>query len=191
MPTILRTALALFIAAAIIWSAGLLAFSVHVLSQAPPDNARTDAIVVLTGGPERINTGIDLLAQGRAATLFISGVNEQVDAQQLLSLWRNARPDATASPCCIVLGHRAHNTNENAAEAAAWIAQHPLTSLRLLTADYHMPRARLEFAAALPGIEILPQSVPTPHIPLFLIAGEYHKTAYTFLRVALSRSPQR
>ena len=38
----------------------------------------TDAIVVLTGGKSRLETGLELLAAGKAGKLFVSGVNPAV-----------------------------------------------------------------------------------------------------------------
>lgn len=56
--------------------------------------------------------------------------------------------------CCVVLGYAAEDTRGNAAETADWMRREGFTSLRIVTADYHMRRARLAFAAALPGVRL-------------------------------------
>lgn len=116
----------------------------------------SDAIVVLTGGSGRLTTGLQLLAAGRAEKLFVSGVYQGVEVDELLRLARNA-PQELA--CCIVLGYDADDTRGNAAETAAWMAEEGYGSLRLVTAGYHMPRSLLEFRRRLPDTEILPHPV--------------------------------
>src|SRR5260370_9949066 len=90
----------------------------------------TDAIVVLTGGRLRLETGLQLFAAGRAKKLFVSGVNQRVDRGELL---RTLGPIGQRAVCCIALGHEADNTLGNARETAAWIQEAGYRSLRLVT----------------------------------------------------------
>lgn len=123
-------------------------------SQAP--ERATDAIVVLTGGAGRIDRGFELLAEERAERLLISGVYRGVEVEELLAL---AQRSPEEMRCCIELGYEADNTIGNARETAVWVATHHIRSLRLVTAAYHMPRARLELSRYLPGVEILEEPV--------------------------------
>jgi uncharacterized SAM-binding protein YcdF (DUF218 family) len=116
----------------------------------------TDAIVVLTGGKSRIETGVELLADGKAAKLFVSGVNPTVDRDTLL---RALGPAAMREACCIVLGHAADNTAGNALETALWMQQEGYRSLRLVTSWYHMHRSLLEFSRAMPRARIVAHPV--------------------------------
>ena len=59
------------------WLGGLLWFATPPSGETRP--AATDAIVVLTGGSLRLQSGIDLLREGKGRKLFVSGVNQQVD----------------------------------------------------------------------------------------------------------------
>jgi uncharacterized SAM-binding protein YcdF (DUF218 family) len=121
------------------------------------DAVKTDAIVVLTGGSLRLRSGIDLMRQGKGRTLFVSGVNQRVNLEQLL---RSAgQESAQWLVCCIVLGHDARNTAGNAQETAQWMRRQGFHSLRLVTAWYHMPRSVLEFHRAMPDLEIIPHPV--------------------------------
>ena len=115
-----------------------------------------DAIVVLTGGKQRLETGLELLAEGKAGKLFVSGVNPAVDRDTLL---RALGPSARREECCIVLGHTADNTIGNAVETAAWMYQEGYRSLRLVTSWYHMHRSLLEFNRAMPGVRVVPHPV--------------------------------
>ena len=146
------------------------------------DTTHTDAIVVLTGGTERLAAGLDLLDRGLADTLFVSGVYTGVDVATILAL--DDKAPATLA-CCIELGHSAQHTMGNAQETAAWMADGGLTSLRLVTSAYHMPRSLSLFHRLMPDIAIVPHPVFPGSVDLDtwwndwgtfnLIAGEYSK----------------
>ena len=93
-------------AAALTWVGGLFWFAESVTRLAPqPGN--TDAIVVLTGGSERVAEGIALLASGSARLLFVTGVPEGVTGETLLS---SVGTDERELLPRIVLGHAAQDT---------------------------------------------------------------------------------
>jgi len=142
----------------VIASVGGLVWFVADLDAPPVEPEQpTDAIVVLTGGSQRLEAGLAALEAGRAQKLFVSGVHPGVSAQDMF------RGNPSAAPllaCCIVLGHAADNTVGNAVETADWLHAEGFHSLRLVTANYHMRRALLEFRRALPsGVVILPDPV--------------------------------
>ena len=142
----------------VLWLAGLLWFATPPAAESKP--GRTDAIVVLTGGSLRVQSGLDLLREGKGRKLFVSGVSPQVEVNELLRISGNG-PDeaATWASCCVVLGHHADNTLGNAEETARWMRNQGFHSLRLVTAWYHMPRSLVEFERAMPEIEIVPHPV--------------------------------
>lgn len=179
------------------WLGGL-AWFVQLAAAPPADPGRTtDAIVVLTGGSERLSTGLALLAGQRAQKLFVSGVFQGVEVTELL---RRVRLPADELACCIVLGHAADDTRGNARETAAWMEREGFRSLRLVTANYHMPRSLLEFHRALPaGVEILPHPVAPSAVHLDawwrwpgtadLIITEYVKYLVALLRGPIAAAP--
>src|SRR3546814_14678895 len=71
--------------------------------------------------------------------------------------------DWSSDVCSSDLGYEADNTRGNAVETAAWMKDQDFTSLRLVTATYHMPRSLLEFRRPMPDIEIVPHPVFTQH----------------------------
>ncbi len=177
----------------VLWLAGLAGFVATSLFFPADPSSATDAIVVLTGGRLRLETGLRLLAAGTAKKLFISGVNQRVDRDELL---RALGPSAAGAACCIVLGHEADNTFGNARETAGWMREEGYQSLRLVTSWYHMPRSLLEFERAMPGTTIVAHPVFAHHLeperwwswhgaPL-LIVGEYNKYLMASLRPALN-----
>ena len=144
--------LVLLVAAAV----GFLAF-VNSLPHRPVNaTTKTDAIVVLTGGSERVATGIRLLEEGLARHLFISGVPPGVSRDEVL---RRIDLEGFRLRDRIVLGHAAGDTAGNARETAAWMERQQYRSLRLVTSQYHMPRSRVIFAWAMPDVEIVPHPV--------------------------------
>ena len=154
-------ALALLGLLAVMWTAGLFWFAATLETEPELSDRRTDAIVVLTGGSLRVDQGIELLSRGLAEKLFVSGVAQSVDVTQLLKVSREPPEDLT---CCIALGYEADDTAGNARETAAWIQDQGYTSLRLVTAAYHMPRSLLEFRRTMPDVEILPHPVFPAHV---------------------------
>lgn len=170
-------------AAALIALAATFGFAVFIagIPMRADDPARaSDAIVVLTGGGDRLAEGLRLLDAGKARKLFVSGVPEGVELDHMLaSLGRQI--DAERLACCVVLGHAADNTAGNARETARWMAGEGFRSLRLVTADYHMPRSLIEFRRALPDAVILGH----PVFPVELVGGRWSQwpaTANLILR---------
>jgi len=139
-----------------LWFAGLVRFARDIPSPGPEPDRATDAVVVLTGGTDRLDAGLRLLAEGRARKLFVSGVYRGVDVTALLRLSRRNPRDLE---CCVVLGYAADSTVGNARETASWMAKEGFHSLRLVTASYHMPRSLLEFHRAMPEVEIVAHPV--------------------------------
>jgi uncharacterized SAM-binding protein YcdF (DUF218 family) len=176
----------------VLWLGGLAVFVANSLT-IRGDPTPTDAIVVLTGGRLRLETGLQLLTAGTAKKLFVSGVNQRVDREELL---RTLGPVAGRAACCIALGHEADNTFGNARETANWMHEEGYRSLRLVTSWYHMQRALLEFDRAMPQITIIAYPVFVQHGdaerwwswhgPLVLIITEYDKYLAAWIRSALS-----
>ena len=141
------------------WTAGLFAFAAAIPDKIEDPDTITDAIVVLTGGSGRLEEGLTLLAAGKAKKLFVSGVYEGVDVQHLLEVSRR-KPEELS--CCIALGYAASSTLGNAVETAEWLDDERYKSIRLVTANYHMPRSLIEFRHAMPNVRITPHAVFPP-----------------------------
>lgn len=162
--------------------AGFLWFLAEATAPPADPARRTDGIAVLTGGTERVETGLRLLAEGRAPLLLVSGAHRDAG---LADLARAAGVAAAPLAQKISVGHAAATTRGNAVEVAAWARQRGLRSIRVVTAGYHMPRALLELRRALPEAEFVPHPVrpaalrgglaaATPGT-WALLAGEYLK----------------
>ncbi len=139
------------------WFAGLTVFIRSTAALTPPAPAllqKLDAIVVLTGGSNRLDTGFNLLEGGFGKKLFVSGVYHGLDVKQLLKHWK-AEPQGNLD-CCVVLGFEADNTAENAVETVEWLHREGFHSFYLVTANYHLKRAMLKFTEIAPDLNITP-----------------------------------
>jgi len=163
---------------ALVYLLGYASFA--VLLPRPEDDRRTDAIVVLTGGAKRIERGLDLLERGRAARMLVSGVARTVRPAELAEEYR---AHAALFACCIDLGRESVDTRSNAEEVARWVAERKFRSVRLVTTDWHMPRARFELARQLPdNVELIGDAVESN--PRFTqLFTEYNK--YLLRRAAV------
>lgn len=137
------------------WIVGLVLFVKDISNITPsiPDK-RLDAIVVLTGGSNRIDEGFNLLEKKLAKKLFISGVYKSVDTNQLLKRWKD-EPQSELD-CCVVLGFEAINTVQNAIETTRWLKTQKFDKIYLVTSNYHMKRALFEFQKRDHDLEITP-----------------------------------
>ncbi|MFM6853849.1 MAG: YdcF family protein [Sphingopyxis sp.] len=144
-------------ALALVWLLGFVWFA--LLLPQPLGDWRTDGIVVFTGGPQRIDRALDLLQAGQARRLLISGVDRDVRPVELAATYH--RPLALFD-CCIALGREAVDTRSNGEEVAGWVRRRGYQSIRLVTTDWHMRRARLEVERALPSdITVVVDAVPS------------------------------
>lgn len=165
----------------LLWAAGFILFVLKLPGAAAPQT-RTEAVVVLTGGPGRLDRGVAVLQAHLAERLLISGVDPKVRPAELQQVARIPPP---LFDCCVDLGFNADTTRANAREAADWVRAHGFLSVRLVTAAYHLPRARAELEAQLPAdVLIVPDGV-SAGLPLFAMLMEYAKfqAAWLLLRV--------
>lgn len=182
--------------AACVWLCGLALFGDAIPRAVADPTTRTDAIVVLTGGSERLRTGVRLLAEDRAERLFVTGVHPAVDRDRLLALSGEASGDAAPGLAArIDAGHAARDTPGNAEETRVWMRGRGYRSLRLVTSGYHMPRSLLEFGRALPGATVIPHPVFSARLDhdnwwqspqtAMVVISEFNK----YLLALLSRGP--
>jgi uncharacterized SAM-binding protein YcdF (DUF218 family) len=112
--------------------------------------------------------------------MLISGVARTVKPHELAL---ETRRDPALFQCCIDLGRESVDTRSNAEEAKRWMDRHRFKSLRLVTSDWHMRRARYEFNRRFDReTRIVPDGVKTE--PSFMtLFAEYNK--YLLRRVGV------
>jgi uncharacterized SAM-binding protein YcdF (DUF218 family) len=192
-----RSIRVLIAGAGVIGLALLVGFAVFasMIRDAPPAVVpRADAIVVLTGGEDRIEAGIKLLSEGKGRRLLISGVNPTTSAMQI---GRLTGQDHRLFKCCIDFGYNAVDTSSNAEEARSWADTRGYSRLIVVTSSYHMPRSLTEFARVLPRAELVSYPVATRHHNLNewwhhpatarLLLSEYLKFLTSTARLGMAR----
>ena len=152
------------------WVIGFLVFAVTL--PRPVAGITTDAVIVPTGGAGRIARGLDVLDQGLAAKMLVSGVDPEVSPGEFAAEFGVA-PDQMA--CCVTLGFAAVDTRSNAAETAKWVAQNEVRSLRLVTTDWHMRRTASELDRTLPDHVTVVRDAVTSQPDFGTLFLEYHK----------------
>ena len=157
---------------AVLYGLGFALFAVTLGAPAPADTPKVDAIVAITGGPGRIEQGARLLAEGRAKRMLIAGADPSVREADLLV---RLQAPQNLFDCCVDLGSESVDTRSNAEEAKRWMDRHRFKSLRLVTSDWHMRRARYEFNRQFDhDVRIVPDGVKTE--PSFTtLFAEYNK----------------
>lgn len=154
----------------LLWAIGFVLFV--AMLPGPAEEQKTDAIVVLTGGPGRIQRGISLLQAGKAKRMLVSGVDRRVKPHELAAEYDAPRRLFDRQ---IDLGHESVDTRTNAAEAADWLGKRGYRSVRLVTTDWHMARARFDLRQAVgPDVSVIADAVPSEP-QLVPLLKEYNK----------------
>ena len=186
-----KALLLLFVALLGVWAGGFWFFVRQIYAYPRDESTKTEAIIVLTGGRNRITEAGKLYNRKLADKLFISGVNKRVSLNQIerrneISLQAKSR---------VQLGQKAKDTIGNAEESMEWINQNKIKSVRLVTSNYHIPRSLLEFRSRLPELEIIAYQVYSENVQqqwwrswgsFTLLATEYNKYLYVLLTKKLA-----
>ena len=164
----------------VIYGLGFALFGVTLGEPAAEATARTDGIVVITGGPGRIEHGIALLAEGKGKRMLVAGADPAVTKDDLV---RRLGGKRRLLQCCVDLGSESVDTRSNAEETRRWLDRRGYRSVRLVTSDWHMRRARYEFRRGLgDDYRVVADAVQSE--PGFMtLFGEYNK--YLLRRVAV------
>lgn len=171
------------------WIIGFAIFTLYAFSLQYRQTTHAQAIVVLTGGVDRLSTALDLLQQEKAEHLFISGVNEHVS---LDSLFKDLDANMRAK---IQLGYRADNTYENALETEQWLTKNNIHSVLLVTSFYHMPRSIFELQEHIKNVDVFPYPIVPKQVnarwvhtrAAWLLFEEYNKFLVVSVRSFLRR----
>lgn len=145
----------------IFWLIGLLFFIAEIDKLETADTQKADAIVVLTGGRNRINSAFKIYKNnGERQKVFISGVNSKVNIEKLLRFHKLDIKNTEN----IYIGYAAKNTTGNARETVEWVKKHDIESILLVTSNYHMFRAKYEIKLIDDKIKIISYPVHSKYV---------------------------
>ena len=164
----------------LLYALGFVLFAFTLGKPAKAGAERADAAVVLTGGSGRIEHAVDVLRDGKVKRLLVAGADPSVTKADIE---RRLGGKTRLIRCCVDLGSESVDTRSNAEEAARWLKAHRYASVRLITSDWHMRRARYEFQRVLAGkVRVTTDAVRSEPSFLMLFA-EYNK--YVLRRLAV------
>lgn len=181
------------------WFIALLLFVQRIPTHSTSDDTNTDAIIALTGGVLRLERGFDLLGRGKAPILLISGVGKTTTREELLREYGTPaiREKIEKNTAELLLDYRANSTYTNAYEAARFIRSRSITTIRLVTSNYHMPRSLMEFERAVPEVFVIADAVMPPAFQTKhwwadgytrnLVLREFHKYWLVWFRTRIHR----
>ncbi|MEP3277864.1 MAG: YdcF family protein [Stappiaceae bacterium] len=172
---IVRITAQLVVVALLVFAVGFVWFANSVSTTEMTSEKDFDAVVVLTGGRDRVARALQIMQDGNAKRLLISGVHPETTTRQIAATTQN---QIDLFSCCVDLDRRARNTEDNAREAADWADKHGFKKILVVTSSYHMPRSLVEFTAVMDDVELVPYPVFSQELPV-----ERWWTSYSALRI--------
>ena len=135
---------------------GLIEYKDKILSNITYISKKSSNIVILTGGTNRIKDGLKIVNKFEKSSTFnskilVSGTGKGFTK---MSLAKNIDFDFNLIECCIELDSISINTYSNAFETLKWVKKNNISEFILITSNYHMPRAFLEFKYRMPNLKI-------------------------------------
>ena len=180
---------------------GLIEYKDKILTNITHISKKSSNIVILTGGTNRIKDGLKIINEFEKTPTFnfkilVSGTGKGFTKA---SLEKNINFDFDFKliECCIELDNISINTYSNAIETLKWAEKNNISEFILITSNYHMPRAFLEFKYRMPNLKIFTYPItPEKHnINMWLssfqtfslIFSEYCKFIVANLRIAFQK----
>ena len=169
------------------WFGGFCIFAYKINNFTTDIQVNTDAIIVLTGGRNRISEAAKLYNADLAKHMFISGVAKDITLENI----QNTQHIKIKESKTVEIGYNAANTVENANETKEWVRKNNINSIRLVTSNYHIFRSLIEFRKHLSDTKILLHPVYSEYIEkkwwtswqtFSLIFKEYNKFIYAYIR---------
>ncbi len=142
----------------LIFFKSLFKFKETILSFKRYNDTKSSNIVILTGGTNRIKDGLRIVksfSKSRKINfkILVSGTGRGFSKKSLINqIEPNFNPYLIE--CCIDLDSVSKNTFTNAIETSKWAHDNNINKFILITSNYHMPRAILEFKNIMPDKKI-------------------------------------
>jgi len=131
----------------------------RALNSSHAERRDAEAVVVLTGGANRISAGLKLLRENHGRRLLISGVSATTTRSDL---GRILNDNIMMFGCCIDLDREARDTRGNAFQTAEWVRLHRFQKILLVTSSYHMPRSLMLLQEAMPNVDVVAVPILPP-----------------------------
>ena len=181
---------------------GLNEYKKKILSTDKYTSKNSSNIVILTGGSNRIKDGLKIIDKFDKTSKFIpqilvSGTGKGFTKLNLEKKL-NFDSDFNLIECCVELDNISTNTYSNASETLKWTKKNNIREFILITSNYHMPRAFLEFKNRMPNLKIFTYPItPKTHKinqwlnsseTFSLIFSEYFKFLVANFRIKIKQT---
>tara|TARA_B100001093_G_C26505771_1_gene875328 strand:+ start:60 stop:677 length:618 start_codon:yes stop_codon:yes gene_type:complete len=181
---------------------GLNEYKKKILSSDKYISRNSSNIVILTGGSNRIKDGLKIIDKFDKTSKFkpkilVSGTGKGFTK---ISLEKKLNFDFGFNliECCVKLDNISTNTYSNAIETSKWAKKNNIKEFILITSNYHMPRAFLEFENKMPNLKIFTYPItPKKHKinqwlnsseTFSLVFSEYFKFLIANLRIEIQKT---
>ena len=139
---------------------GLFNYQERILSLTEYSSKKASNIVILTGGSNRIKDGLKIIdnfdnSAIKNIKLLISGTGKGFTTSNVTKLLPKNIYLNKFVRCCVKLDNKSENTYHNAIETFKWAKKNNIKTFILITSNYHMPRAVLEFKNKMPNLKII------------------------------------
>ncbi len=170
------------------WILGF-AWGLHHIYHFPAPSETISAIIVLTGGQERIKKGISLLDRNPQAPFLISGVHTIKHLNEVAKYADHQNH--------IDIGFEATTTAQNAQEVKEWNTRKKNRVIHVVTSHYHMDRSLLELRHAMPKTKFIPYIIISHQFRelrwlsrprnLHLLFKEYNKFLIVYVKILMRK----
>ena len=162
-PIYKKTFILIIIIFLIIFLSNFLYFKNTILSLNSYAYKKANNIVILTGGTNRIKEGLKIINNFNKfdlmkIKLLISGTGKGFTKLDINRVFSKDNSLDIFIKCCLDLDGQSHDTYSNAVETLKWTNNNNIKAFILVTSNYHMPRALLEFTTQMPDLNIIPHS---------------------------------
>ena len=153
----------------ILWFIGLFNYKENIVSLKKSSFVEPNNIVILTGGSNRIKDGFKIInnfnkSDLKSIKLLISGTGKGFTKLSINKILSKNNDFYSFIKCCVELDSRSKNTYSNAIQTKIWVTKNNINQFVLITSNYHIPRALLEFREQMPNIKIFAYPIyPTKH----------------------------
>lgn len=130
-----------------------------------------DGLVVFTGGSNRVASGLNVLREGFAGEVLISGVHPDVKMDELPGAGLLDETDKQR----VTLDYVADTTHRNVDQTLAWAKARNLKRIGVVTSTYHTLRSRLLFALRGDDVDVWMLPVQPADTGVRFLWREYNK----------------
>ena len=159
-------------------------FKNNILYLTKYNDIESPNIVILTGGTNRIKDGLKIIQDFKNSKninykILVSGTGMGFTKS---SLKKKLGPNFNSQliQCCIDLDGVSKNTLTNASETFKWTNKNDIKEFILITSNYHMPRAILEFKNVMPNLKIYTYAITPKKHDIKNWLGSYHTFSLVF-----------